>query len=104
MRKRREAMGVACVQEHNLSPDTWSWRERPTRRRNSWAAHCSLVISFGRAEAPDSEYREGYSNVKRVNESPGARAPPTVYLPICPRSFYKYNVPLLIDCLFKLPN
>ena len=49
-RKRKESMGVACVQEHNLSPDL----EGPAQEKAK-VMGCTLIISFGRADAPDSE-------------------------------------------------
>ena len=41
MRKRRESMGVACVQEHNLSPDLEAEAHEKAKLMG-----CTLVISF----------------------------------------------------------
>ena len=49
-RKRKESMGIACVQEHNLSPDL-----EASAHEKAKLMGCTLVISFCRADAPDSE-------------------------------------------------
>ena len=50
MRKKRDAMGIICAQEHNLHHTTEAKVHEQAKIMG-----CTAVISFGRADAPDSE-------------------------------------------------
>ena len=59
MRKKRDAMGIICAQEHNLHHTTEAKVHEQAKIMG-----CTAVISFGRADAPDSERGGGDHGIR----------------------------------------